>query len=127
MAGIEGIAEKESAMMFECRVRFNYPPHLLNQPIIFDLSKKFDLEIKILEANVTPQQGRLLLSIRGEEEVVEQGLAWVSEQGVIVELWAGLDGQKFGQPTSGAEAVRTDSSWRLLGVGGAKRASVVGA
>ena len=78
-------------MMIECRVRFNYPPHLLDQPIIYDFGKKFDVEAKILEANVTPQQGRLLLSIRGKKEVVEQGLAWVSEQGVIVEHWAGLD------------------------------------
>jgi ABC-type methionine transport system ATPase subunit len=79
--------------MIECRVRFNYPPHLLDQPIIFDFSKKFDIVARILEANVTPQQGRLLLSIRGEKEVVEQGLAWVSEQGVIVERWAGLEGK----------------------------------
>jgi hypothetical protein len=85
-------------MMIECRVRFNYPPHLLDQPVIYDFSKKFDGVAKILEANVTPQQGRLLLSIRGEEEIVEQGLAWVSEQGVIVERWAGLDGQSWVGP-----------------------------
>lgn len=72
-------------MMIECRVRFNYPPHLLDQPIIYDFGKKFDVEAKILEANVTPQEGRLLLSIRGKKEVVEQSLDWVSEQGVIVE------------------------------------------
>jgi len=64
----------------------------------FDFSKKFDVVANILDANVTPQQGRLLLSIRGEEEVVEQGLAWVSEQGVIVERWAGLDGQGLVSP-----------------------------
>jgi hypothetical protein len=40
--------------MIECRVRFNYPPHLLDQPIIYDFSKKFDVVAKILEANVTP-------------------------------------------------------------------------
>lgn len=86
-------------------------PSLLDQPIIYDFSKKFDVEAKILEANVTPQQGRLLLSIRGEKEVVKQGLAWVSEQGVIVERWAGLDGQS--RPGTGLrahKAVRTLAS-----------------
>jgi len=71
--------------VIERRVRFIYPPHLLDKPIIYDFGKKFDVVTNILEANVTLQQGRLLLSIRGEEEVIEQGLAWVSEQGVIVE------------------------------------------
>jgi ABC-type methionine transport system ATPase subunit len=85
-------------MMIECRVRFNYPPHLLDQPIIYDFGKKFDVVTRVLDANVTPQQGQLLLSIQGEEEVVEQGLAWVSEQGVIVERWAGLDGQSLLSP-----------------------------
>ncbi len=85
-------------MMIERRVHFIYPPHLLDQPIIYDFGKKFDVVAHILEANVTPQQGRLLLSIRGEEEVVEQGLAWVSEQGVMVEHWAGLDGQSLVSP-----------------------------
>jgi hypothetical protein len=85
-------------MMIECRVRFNYPPHLLDQPIIYDFGKKFDVVTRVLDANVTPQQGQLLLSIQGEEEVVEQGLAWVSEQGVIVERWAGLDSQSLLSP-----------------------------
>jgi hypothetical protein len=79
-------------------MRFIYPPHLLDKPIIYDFGKKFDVVTRVLDANVTPQQGQLLLSIQGEEEVVEQGLAWVSEQGVIVERWAGLDGQSLLSP-----------------------------
>jgi ABC-type methionine transport system ATPase subunit len=72
----------------ERKVYLTYPPHLKDQPLIYELIKKFDVVVNILEANVTPQEGRLLVAVRGEEQVVKEGLEWMSAQGVEVKEWA---------------------------------------
>jgi ABC-type methionine transport system ATPase subunit len=73
-------------MIVEKTVRFTYPKHLLDQPLIYKLIREFDLLTNILDAQVTADEGWLLLLIRGEDEQVERGLAWIVEQGVQVEF-----------------------------------------
>jgi ABC-type methionine transport system ATPase subunit len=75
-------------MSFERKVHLTYPPHLLDQPILHEFIKKFDVVINILEANVTPQEGWLLVAVRGEEQVVNEGLEWMSAQGIEMKEWA---------------------------------------
>ena len=75
-------------MPIERKVYLTYPPHLKDQPLIYELIKKFDVVVNILEANITPQEGRLLVAVQGEEPVVKEGLEWMSAQGVEVKEWA---------------------------------------
>ena len=73
-------------MIIEKTVRLTYPQHLLSQPLIYRLIRQFDLLTNILAAQVTTEAGWLILAVRGERELVEQGLAWMIEQGVQVEI-----------------------------------------
>lgn len=73
-------------MVIERRVRLTYPPHLLDQPLLYRLIRQFDVQTNILEAHVTSQEGRLTLAVRGEQGQVLQGLKWMEEQGVQVEV-----------------------------------------
>lgn len=73
-------------MITEKRVRLVYPRHLLNQPLIFRLIKDFNLLTNIVNAQVTDEKGWLELIIKGEQENVQQGLAWMAGQGVQVEM-----------------------------------------
>jgi ABC-type methionine transport system ATPase subunit len=73
-------------MIVEKTIRFTYPEHLLDQPLIYRLIREFDLLTNILDAHVTADEGRLLLLVRGEDEQVKRGLAWIAEQGVQVEF-----------------------------------------
>ena len=75
-------------MSIERKVHLTYPPHLVDQPLIYELIKKFDVAVNILEANVTLQEGWLLVAVRGEEQVVKEGLEWMSAQGIEVKEWA---------------------------------------
>ena len=75
-------------MSIERKVHLTYPPHLVDQPLIYELIKKFDVVVNILEANVTPQEAWLLVAVRGEEQVVNKGLEWMSAQGIEVKEWA---------------------------------------
>ncbi|MGC8873747.1 MAG: NIL domain-containing protein [Chloroflexia bacterium] len=73
-------------MVIERRVRLTYPPHLLDQPLLYRLIRQFDLQTNILEARVTGTEGWLVLAVRGEQQNVLQGLTWLQEQGVQVEV-----------------------------------------
>lgn len=73
-------------MMVEQRVQLTYPKHLLDQPLIYQLIRQFDLLTNIVEARVTTEEGWLVLVVRGEREQVQQGLDWMCEQGVEVEV-----------------------------------------
>lgn len=75
-------------MPVQCKVHLTYPPHLVDQPIIHELIKKFDVVVNILEANVTRQEGWLLVAMRGEEQAVKEGLEWISAQGIEMKEWA---------------------------------------
>lgn len=78
-------------MVIERRVRLTYPQHLLDQPLIYRLIRQFDLLTNILEARVSAEEGWLVVAVRGERERVQQGLAWMAEQGVQVEILAEIE------------------------------------
>jgi ABC-type methionine transport system ATPase subunit len=75
-------------MSIERKIYLTYPPHLVDQPVIHEFIRKFDVVVNILEANVTPQEGWLLVAVRGEEQVVREGLEWISAQGIEIKEWA---------------------------------------
>ncbi len=78
-------------MIVEWRVQFTYPQRLLDQPLIYRLIQQFGLLTNILEARVTAEEGWLILVVRGERESVQQGLVWIAEQGVQVEILAKIE------------------------------------
>ncbi len=78
-------------MIVERKLRLIYPKHLLDQPLIYQLIRRFDLLTNILEARVTAEEAWLVLAVRGERERVEQGLSWMTEQGVQVEILAEIE------------------------------------
>jgi ABC-type methionine transport system ATPase subunit len=79
-------------LIIERKVRFTYPEHLLSQPLLSTLIKQFDVMANILQAHVTTDEGWLVLAVRGERERVQQGLEWIAEQGVQVEIMAEIEG-----------------------------------
>ncbi len=73
-------------MVVEWIVRLNYPQPLLDKPIIYHLIRQFDLLANIREAHVNTESGWLILSLRGEEAIVQQSAEWMKGQGVEVEV-----------------------------------------
>ena len=78
-------------MIVEQKVRLIYPKHLLDQPLIYRLIRQFDLLTNIIEARLSAEEDWLVLAVRGEHERVQQGLAWMAEQGVQVEILAEIE------------------------------------
>ena len=71
--------------MVKKRSKFTFPPDLVTQPIIYHLGKEFDIVTNIRRADVTENQGWVVLELEGDEEEINRGLAWVSDQGVRVD------------------------------------------
>ncbi len=67
------------------RVKFVYPPSLVDEPILYQLVRKYDLVTNLHRAEVNAQGGILELDLRGPDGVIEQALAWVRQQGIQVE------------------------------------------
>lgn len=71
-------------MIVQQRYRFTYPIGLLDKPILYTLIRRFDILTNIRRANVTGQEGWLIVDMEGEEKEMQSGLAWAREQGVEV-------------------------------------------
>ncbi len=67
------------------RVRFTFPPRLIQEPIIYRLVKGFDIVVNIRRAEVKADHGWVVLELDGEEERLERGIAWLKAQGVQVD------------------------------------------
>ena len=78
-------------MIVEQRVELTYPKHLLDQPLLYQLARQFELLTNILEAQVTAEEGWLVLAVRGQREQVQQGLAWMAGQGVEVQVLSEIE------------------------------------
>jgi ABC-type methionine transport system ATPase subunit len=72
-------------MVVKRRVKLTYPLELLDQPVLYNLIKQYDLVTNIQRASVNMEEGWLVLIIEGEEKVLEEGLAWLSSQGIKIE------------------------------------------
>jgi len=71
--------------MVKRRLMLTYPPDLIREPIIHNLSQQFNLITNIHLADIAIDKGWVLLELEGKEEDIEQGLAWATSRGMRVE------------------------------------------
>lgn len=71
------------------RVRLTFPQHLIKEPVIFTMAKRFDVMPNIRRARVTETVGEMVLELEGTEENLEKGIQSLRDQGVEVELVEG--------------------------------------
>ncbi|HTY22637.1 MAG TPA: NIL domain-containing protein [Desulfomonilaceae bacterium] len=66
-----------------------FKSNIMYKPVIYRLAKDFDLIFNILEAKILPRrEGRILLELRGEEDVIGKGIKFLEDQQVLVEYLA---------------------------------------
>ncbi|PIV63797.1 MAG: (Fe-S)-binding protein [bacterium (Candidatus Ratteibacteria) CG_4_10_14_3_um_filter_41_18] len=72
--------------MISKRIVLHFPHRLVDQPIVCNLVKDYELEFNILKAYVTPrEEGLLVLELSGEDKNYEQGIQYLREAGVKVQ------------------------------------------
>jgi len=67
------------------RVYLTFSEQTVREPIIWKLSREFDVVTNIRTAEVKESMGLVGLELEGKAEVIENALAWLVGQGVHVE------------------------------------------
>jgi len=62
-----------------------YPPKLIKEPLIWKLSRKFDVVTNIRQASVTDEIGIVSLELDGKRAEIQAAVKWLEKLGVSVE------------------------------------------
>ncbi len=72
--------------MISKRIVLKFPHRLVEQPIVYNLVKKYNLEFSILKASVTPrEEGLLVLGLKGTDRDFQKGVEYLTKIGVHVQ------------------------------------------
>ena len=62
-----------------------FPARLITRPVIYELSKTFQVVTNVRQASVTDEVGLVSLELDGEREEIKHAIAWLEELGIKVE------------------------------------------
>ena len=71
------------------RIKLTFPQHLIKEPVIFTVAKKYDVMPNIRRARITETVGEMVLELEGTEENLQKGIQSLKDQGINVELIEG--------------------------------------
>ncbi len=57
----------------------------VRRPIVYEMSRKFDLVFDIRTANVTPEMGLMAIELAGEAAEIDKARKWLVKQGIQVD------------------------------------------
>lgn len=67
------------------RLKLIFGSALVREPVIYQLGKQFKVVTNIRRADVSRDQGWVLLEVSGEPEELDRGVAYLESRGVTVE------------------------------------------
>lgn len=66
------------------RFHLTFPQHLIDEPLIYNLGREFDVVTNIRRANVEETVAWVIVELSGSDEEVGRAVAWLAERGVEV-------------------------------------------
>jgi ABC-type methionine transport system ATPase subunit len=63
-------------------LRLNYPPALVNRPVVANLIQTFGLEVNILRAQVTREEGWMIVEVSGDPRKISAATNWLVDEGI---------------------------------------------
>lgn len=73
------------APMARRRLKLIFGPALVKEPVIYQLGRNFEIVTNIRRADVTKDQGWVLLEVSGEPDELDRGVQFLESSGVKVE------------------------------------------
>jgi hypothetical protein len=67
------------------RLKLIFGSTLVKEPVIYQLGRKFEIVTNIRRADVTKDQGWVLLEVTGEPDELDRGVGYLESRGVTVE------------------------------------------
>ena len=74
--------QNDDSKQARIRVQFTYPADSIQRPIVYEISKRFDLRFDIRRADVDAGIGWIQLLLEGERSELDAAIAWAESQGV---------------------------------------------
>lgn len=71
-------------MMAKRRLHLTFPEHLITEPVIHNLGKKFEIVTNIRRANVEERVGWVILEVEGADDEIDKAVEYASGLGVQV-------------------------------------------
>jgi ABC-type methionine transport system ATPase subunit len=71
--------------MAKRQVMFTFPPELVREPIIHNISQQFKVVPNIRRADISEDKGWVVLELEGDEKDIEQSIAWLTQKGIRVD------------------------------------------
>ncbi|MCL2615401.1 MAG: 4Fe-4S binding protein [Dehalococcoidia bacterium] len=73
-------------MKISHKLVLHFPPRIVEQPVINNLIRNYDLSFNILKASIIPnQEGYVVLELSGEQDKYDAGIEYVTSAGVQIE------------------------------------------
>lgn len=63
-------------------VRLNYPPDLVDVPIIHQLIRRYDITVNILGADISQESGWVEIKVTGSASAIDAAFSWLEKQGI---------------------------------------------
>jgi len=67
------------------RLWLMYPPKLITNPVIWELTRKFPVITNVRQASVTDEIGIVSLELEGKREDIKAAIKWLEKLGIKVE------------------------------------------
>ena len=71
--------------MAKKQVTLVFPQHLIKEPVIYMMSKEYDIVPNIRRAKVTETTGEVTLELEGAEDALKQAVIFLEKRGVKVD------------------------------------------
>ena len=71
--------------MVKRHVMFTFSQKAIEDTVIYNLGQQFNIITNIRRADLSDDKGWVMLELEGEENDIEQGIAWVTSKGVRVD------------------------------------------
>jgi ABC-type methionine transport system ATPase subunit len=79
------LAKVKAAAAARGKFYLTYPKKLVREPLIYQMSRKFDLVFNVRSASVSEEIGIIALELDGRQDEIEAAVEWFRAQGVTVE------------------------------------------
>jgi ABC-type methionine transport system ATPase subunit len=66
-------------------VKITLPSELVQQPVVYNMARQFEIVTNIARASVSREQGWLVLELSGADDDIARAIDWARQQGVRVE------------------------------------------
>lgn len=62
-----------------------FPQHLIKEPVVYQMAKRYEVVFNIRRAKVTTKTGEMVLELEGDESALNGAMEWLKGKGIKVE------------------------------------------